>query len=115
MQNDLPSANDDGDDDEFIEPYMPRRRRRARRSGNNFPKVPSDTGRELMRSGLYGSDAYYVDRLKNRKKRLASKLMWRELAIGRRGDRLKDSKAISQVRELPFLPFLTTYCLCTKI
>jgi WD repeat-containing protein 23 len=62
-----------------------------------YPKIPSEAGTELMRSGHYGSDAYYVDALKHRRKRLASKLMWRELGFENQGAEKRANQAISQV------------------
>jgi WD repeat-containing protein 23 len=91
---------DDEDDDEVYGAYGGhrfRRRRRNRPAGDVFPKVPSDNGTELMNSGLYGSNPYYVDVLKQRKKRLATKLMWRELGIGAAGAQKCDVRSVFQV------------------
>ncbi|PGH26657.1 hypothetical protein AJ80_01603 [Polytolypa hystricis UAMH7299] len=85
-----------GSDDDWFGYYRSRRRRRSRPEEDVFPKVPSDVGMELMRSGHYGTNPHFVDRLKHRKKRLTSRLMWRELASGTHGARLRDSRAISQ-------------------
>lgn len=74
-----------------------RRRRRQRPSGDLYPKVPSDAGRELMASGIYGNNPYYVDKLKHRRRKLATKLMWREMGIGPRGADYRASHAIFQV------------------
>ncbi|KAG5297935.1 WD domain-containing protein [Histoplasma ohiense] len=53
------------------------------RTGEHLlPKIPSDAGRELMYSGDYGSNLHYVDKVKRRKERLSTRLMWRELAYG---------------------------------
>lgn len=97
------AADDDDDDDEeeyglHYGRYPFRRRRRERPAGDIFPKVPSDVGTELMGSGLYGSNPHYVDRLKQRKKKLATKLMWRELGIGTTGAQKRDIRSIFQVR-----------------
>ncbi|EQL30666.1 hypothetical protein BDFG_06923 [Blastomyces dermatitidis ATCC 26199] len=63
------------------------------RSGEHLlPKIPSDAGRKLMYSGDFGSHLNYVDKIKRRKERLATRLMWRELA---NGPRLRP-RAISQ-------------------
>jgi WD repeat-containing protein 23 len=95
------APDDDNDEEEeygiHYGGYGVRRRRRERPAGDVFPKVPSDVGTELMRSGLYGSDPHYVDKLKQRKKRLATKLMWRELGIGTTGAQKRDARAVFQV------------------
>ncbi|GAD92291.1 WD repeat protein [Paecilomyces variotii No. 5] len=74
---------DDDDDDEYGWHFGLGRRRRRRQVAPEdlYPKVPSDVGRELMMSGHYGNNPDYVDDLKKRKKRLATRLMWRELGI----------------------------------
>ncbi|KAK2734297.1 hypothetical protein FQN55_002845 [Onygenales sp. PD_40] len=68
---------------------------RRRRSMTKYepPKVPSDAGRELMYTGQYGSNPHYADKLKRRKEKLATRLMWRELAYD---GRLNSSRSISQ-------------------
>ncbi|PYI25050.1 WD repeat protein [Aspergillus indologenus CBS 114.80] len=72
-------------------------RRRARRSGESkFPKVPSDEGQDLMRSGDFGRDTYYVDRLKRRNQALASKIMWRELGVNLTGTNRQDIRSMAQ-------------------
>ncbi|KAL1870033.1 hypothetical protein Plec18167_007551 [Paecilomyces lecythidis] len=75
--------DDDDDDDEYGVHYGFGRRRRRRHVAPEdlYPKVPSDAGRELMMSGHYGNNPDYVDDLKKRKRRLATRLMWRELGI----------------------------------
>ncbi|KAL1968042.1 hypothetical protein VTN77DRAFT_2171 [Rasamsonia byssochlamydoides] len=99
------TADDYDDDDDNDEEYglhyggyrvRVRRRRRDRPAEDVFPKVPSDVGTELMGSGLYGSNPHYVDELKQRKKRLATKLMWRELGIGTVGAQKRDVRSVFQ-------------------
>lgn len=86
--------NLDEDDDDIIFDY---RRRPTRRGGvDQFPKVPSEAGMELMGSGDFGRNSHYVDDLKKRKKALATKLMWRELGIDTNGLLGKASQSISQ-------------------
>lgn len=86
---------DDDDDDDIVFDY---RRRPARRGGSDqFPKVPSEAGMELMGSGDFGRNSHYVDDLKKRKKAFATKLMWRELGIDTNGLLGKASQSISQV------------------
>lgn len=71
----------DEDDDDEVFGFL-RYSRRSRRSGaENLPKVPSDEGTELMRSGDFGENPSYVDMLRKRKKTLAAKIMWRELGV----------------------------------
>ncbi|OAA64373.1 WD repeat protein [Niveomyces insectorum RCEF 264] len=49
-------GGDDGDDDEEeIGRYGRMRRRRQQRDPNRFPKVPSEEGRKLMDSGVFGA------------------------------------------------------------
>jgi WD repeat-containing protein 23 len=94
-------VGDDGDDesdDDFDASFI--RRPRPRRTGgaDNFPKVPSDEGTELMGAGQFGTNPYYVDRLKKRKGVFAKNLMWRELGIESRGLRNRASQSLSQVK-----------------
>ncbi|KAF9889788.1 hypothetical protein FE257_006878 [Aspergillus nanangensis] len=85
---------DDNDDDEF---GFFRYRSRARRSGNHSPpKVPSEEGTKLMSSGDFGSNQYYVDKLKKRKRTLATRLMWRELGLDVSGAPKRDVQAVTQ-------------------
>ncbi|KAM5476883.1 hypothetical protein MauCBS54593_000153 [Microsporum audouinii] len=71
--------------------------RRAKRTGpSKYPKPPSQVGQELMRSGDYGSNPHYVDRLTGRNNKLATRLMYRELGAGPRGTELRSSRELSQ-------------------
>jgi WD repeat-containing protein 23 len=79
--------DDDDDDDGGDGNSRWSRRQRNRPDPNRFPKVPSDKGTELMNSGLFGSNPAQAitarDRmLLGRKKKLALRIMERELAIG---------------------------------
>lgn len=104
-----PRSSDDGGDDEDedegdVYTYGSRgfrRRRRQRPSGYLYPKIPSEAGEALMASGIFGNNQYYVDRIKQRKNRLATKLMWRELALG---PQYRYSRVISQVGNLLLYP-----------
>lgn len=91
--------DDDDDEDEFhiLRSASRRRRRRQRPLDELYPKVPSEEGMELMRSGHYGNNAHYIDERRQRRKRLATKLMWRELGVGTRGAQKAARQAISQV------------------
>ncbi|KAK3172491.1 hypothetical protein OEA41_005813 [Lepraria neglecta] len=72
-----------------------RRRRRARSTKNQFPAVPSEVGQELMDGGVFGTSEYYRDSLRKRNKRLARKLMSRELG----NDRNYSTRATSAVSQ----------------
>ena len=56
-------------------PYQPRQHR--------YPAVPSEEGTKLMRSGTFGCTAYDRETLKRRNKRLATRIMNRELGVER--------------------------------
>ena len=92
---------EEGEEEDDEEDYMGafRRRMRARRTGRSdqFPKVPNDECIELMREGQFGTDPYYIDRLKKRKKVFATNLMWRELGVDSYGVRKRADQALSQV------------------
>jgi len=68
------------DDDD--EEYGPRRRRgRVRPDPNRFPKVPSEKGVELMNSGNFGvSDIRALSTI-TQKKKLARRILDRELGL----------------------------------
>lgn len=53
-----------------------------------------------MGEGQFGTDQYYVDRLKKRKTGFATNLMWRELGVDAYGVRRRADQAISQVSGL---------------
>lgn len=74
---------DDDDDDEDYYPGM-RTRRRPNRTAVPFPKIPSDEGRELMESGVFGTNERPESSMRPRK-RLARKILERELGIGSSG------------------------------
>lgn len=74
-----------------------RRRRTGQQSQLKPPKIPSDAGTELMSEGHFGTDQYYIDRLKKRKMAFATNLMWRELGVDSYGVRRRADQAISQV------------------
>ncbi|MCJ1404199.1 hypothetical protein MMC11_007424 [Xylographa trunciseda] len=92
----LADLDEDDDEDDSIEggygSMVGRRRRKRKVSTVEFPKVPSDVGRELMNSGNFGSNEYYQDILRRKKQKLARRILSRELALdplqNRRGDRL---------------------------
>jgi WD repeat-containing protein 23 len=93
-----------GDDDDDDVEWNPRwnRRRRIRPDPNRFPKVPSDEGTELMNSGLFGSNPAQViisrDKLSLGKKKLALRIMERELSVGSFATEKLNNRLLAQVR-----------------
>ncbi|KAL8972209.1 MAG: hypothetical protein Q9183_000667 [Haloplaca sp. 2 TL-2023] len=82
-----------GEDDEVDDGYGgTRRRRRTRDRRGQYPPVPSEEGKKLMATGTFGQNGHYEDKLRKRKERLATRLMYRELGTQadtpRRTDRL---------------------------
>ena len=69
----------------------------------DFPKVPSDVGRVLMSSGNFGSNEYYQNILRKRKRKLALRLMARELGL----DAVQDMTANRLVSQVHIPPHLT--------
>lgn len=95
---------EDEDDELSDEDFMPifRNRLRARRSTETLklPPVPNPEGKKLMSEGHFGTDQFYGDRLRQRKKFLATSLMWRELGIDTDGVRKRAGQSISQVSDV---------------
>ncbi|KAJ5377477.1 LEC14B protein [Penicillium cataractarum] len=83
-------------DEDFILAMTARLAGRRRRPKFVWPKVPSEEGTKLMRSGHFGTEPYYVDRIKKRKEVFATSLMWRELGIDSHGVRIRADQSISQ-------------------
>ena len=73
-----------------------RRRRRTKRAKHPYPTVPSEEGTRLMRSGTFGCTEYYQDILMRKNKRLARRLLSRELGA-ERGQFGTQGRIISQV------------------
>lgn len=92
---------DEDEDDEGSEyaratgydPVGPRRRRKRGRAV--FEKVPSDTGRELMNTGTFGSENRPTDNI-TRKKKLAYNVMQRELGLGSDGRQRNANRLMRQ-------------------
>lgn len=61
-----------------------------------FEKVPSDVGRALMTSGTFGANERPADSI-DRKKKLASRLLRRELGLGSTGRQRARSGLLKQV------------------
>lgn len=91
----------DADDDDEM---FTRRQRRVRPDPNRFPKVPSAVGKELMASGDFGSNDVQSSRATDghmrRKKRLARRILDRELASGGFASQKINQKMIAQVRNV---------------
>lgn len=96
------AANEEDDDEEddpdyFLPAFRRRMQGRGAKEKPSFPKLPSDAGTELMGEGHFGTNQYYVDRLKKRKMGFATNLMWRELGVDSHGVRKRADQSISQV------------------
>lgn len=87
--------DDDEDDDEFA--WGPRRSRQPL-DPNRFPKVPSERGTELMHSGTFGASE--VGSTLRSKKRIARRLLDRELGLGDAARRRVNQGMMTQVRRL---------------
>lgn len=72
---------------------------------NRFPKVPSEAGRELMDSGLFGTNPSASE--PRAKKALARRILDRELGISNPSESRRNNKLIVQVREnlTPAFPY----------
>jgi WD repeat-containing protein 23 len=95
-------APDDDDDDGDWNPRWSRRQR-TRPDPNRFPKVPSDKGIELMNSGLFGSNPAQAITSRDKislgsKKKLALRIMERELAVGSFATEKLNNRLLAQVR-----------------
>ncbi|OCK83813.1 WD40 repeat-like protein [Lepidopterella palustris CBS 459.81] len=85
--------DDDSEPDTGYGGVAPRRGRGRGRKA--FQKVPSDEGRNLMGSGAFGTNDRPEDTIK-RKKKLAYRLMRRELGLGSSGRQRNSNRLISQ-------------------
>ncbi|CAG7918269.1 unnamed protein product [Penicillium olsonii] len=95
------SEDDDSDYEErFMSRYRARayrtRRGRPNRPPPELPPVPNPEGKKLMGDGHFGTDQYYIDRLRQRKRDLTTNLMWRELGVDVYGVRKRANQIISQ-------------------
>ncbi|KAK6382150.1 hypothetical protein LTS17_004036 [Exophiala oligosperma] len=90
------------DDDDDYEPgyggFSARRRRRGRPkpASERFPKIPSDAGRALMNSGIYGSKDSHIDILRKRKQTISERLLWRRLGLDARSSMRRQNRLIAQ-------------------
>lgn len=89
------------DDEDFQNPIFRRRRRRTRPDPDRFPKVPSDNGVELMNSGTFGSNEVHLNDSgsisKNKKKKLARRILDRELATEGYAQQRVNQRLMAQV------------------
>ena len=90
-------ASDD-DDDEYVSGYggFARRRGRPKANGDKFPKIPSEQGKTLMDSGIYGCNEHFVDRRRKRKNNISERLLWRRLGLDARGSARRANRFIAQ-------------------
>ncbi|KAB8248400.1 WD40-repeat-containing domain protein [Aspergillus flavus] len=86
---------DEEDEEEELAGFFGFRRRARRGGGDPAPPVPSEEGAKLMASGDFGSNSYYTDELKKRRKSLATRTMWRELGMDLSGPR-QEVQSITQ-------------------
>lgn len=89
-------ALDDDDDDIDIISGFGRRRRRPKFTGERFPKVPSETGKALMNSGIYGQRDDFTDIRRRRKTTVSERLMWRRLGLEARGSARRHNRLLAQ-------------------
>jgi WD repeat-containing protein 23 len=101
MNHLLARLEDDDDDDggawDHFGHFL-RRRRRAAKDPNRFPKVPSEEGIKLLRSGVFGSNSVVYDR--RVRKNIARRVLERELGLGNWEDRKRNSDILRQARQL---------------
>lgn len=102
-------ASDD-DDDEYVSGYGGfSRRRRPKVTGDKFPKVPSEQGKTLMNSGMYGYNENFVDRRRRRKNNVSERLLWRKLGLDARGSSRRANRYIAQVCALETPKYAASY------
>lgn len=88
-------AADDDEDDESYLGYEARRRRRPRTAiGDQYPPIPNEEGEKLMQSGTFGNNDRCQhtacglpmnDRVRRQRRKLAWRVMDRELGVESRG------------------------------
>ena len=92
--------DDDDDDDEYETTayggFHRRRRRRPKPTGDRFPKIPSESGRELMCSGPYGQADSFIDTRRKRRRTFSERLMWRRLGLDPRSSMRRQNRLIAQ-------------------
>jgi len=91
--------NDDDDDDyesSLFAGLHRRRRRRPKPHGERFPKVPSDAGKGLMNSGVYGGRDDDVDLRRKRRRTVSERLLWRRLGTDARSSLRRQNHLLAQ-------------------
>lgn len=92
--------NDNDDDEDLQEGYGglgSRRRRKSRAVENQYPEVPNIEGQKMMASGTYGNHDHYLDARLQRKKNIATRIMYRELGLGTPGFQNSENMLMAQV------------------
>ncbi|KAK7419412.1 hypothetical protein QQX98_003364 [Neonectria punicea] len=83
--------DDPESDVEFLQ--WPMQSRRTPKDPNRFPKVPSEEGVKLMRTGVFGSNDYNWRRCR---KRPGQRMLEREMGLGDREERKRNNDLITQ-------------------
>lgn len=91
---------EDGLSDEDFMPIFRNHLGARSAESTKLPPVPNPEGKKLMGEGHFGTDKFYGDQLRQRKKSLATSLMWRELGIDTDGVRKRAGQSISQVGQV---------------
>ena len=104
-RRDRASRASDDDEDEYASGYggFAPRRRRPKITGDKFPKIPSEQGKALMSSGIYGYNENFVDRRRKRKANVNEKLLWRKLGLDARGSSRRANRYVAQVSSLAMM------------
>ena len=87
------AADDDDDDHHFLR----LRNRRARPDPNRFPKVPSEAGSQLMNFGNFGANEIRSPGTTTQRKKLARRILDRELGIDTGAKRILNQRLMAQV------------------
>jgi WD repeat-containing protein 23 len=101
--------DDEVDDDYGYGHYRRRRRQRTSFHGDRYPPIPSETGQKLMASGTFGANDHsqrtacgyrLTDETQRKRKRLATRILDRELGLESRGR----SKALNGLMSQDMIP-----------
>jgi len=96
LDDDEPGDDDDDDDDDDSDVYPSRRTRRNRRpfSGDPYPKIPSEKGRDLMGTGGFGTNDHcdhgacglpFSQTSLRKRRKLGRRMLDREMGVENRG------------------------------
>ncbi|KAK2592243.1 hypothetical protein QQS21_010059 [Conoideocrella luteorostrata] len=83
----------DGHDSDSFLSHLGLRPRREPKDPSRFPKVPSEEGMKLMRTGTFGANDYG---LRKRKQHIMRRLLERELGIGSHEERRRNGELVAQ-------------------